>query len=254
MPGIAAASSATLLAAALLGAPTCVLAQSATAVQEKAIPATAPTQSVSDLPSARPAVLTQARASTGAGAVHWNGSALTIHAGGEDLPGILAQVAHATGLKVTGGVPDERVFGVYGPGPVQQVLADLFNGLYVNLLLVNGTATQPKELILTPRTGGPTPPSPPRSIEYEPPPTRSQRPYRGSSAPAGNFGPPQFQPAGTPPAGISISGANAEADPAAAADAGGQPQSPNGVRTPEQIFEELRKRQQGAQPGAAASQ
>ena len=254
MHRIAARSSRTLFAAALLGLPVYVVAQSATATTENGIPATAPTQSISDLPSARPAVLMQERrASTGAGAVQWTGSVLSIHASGEDLPGILSQVSRATGLKVTGGVPDERVFGVYGPGPVQQVLADLFNGLYVNLLLVNGSPTQPRELILTPRTGGPTPPAPPRSIDFEPPPTRFQRPYRGSSAPVGNFGPPQYQPAGTPAAVMPASDANSGAGAAEAAD-GGQPQSPNGVRTPEQIFEGLRKRQQGAQPAGAANQ
>ena len=127
----------------------------------------------------------QARAPIGGAAVQWDGAILAIHASGEDLPGILTEVARATGLKVTGGVPDERVFGTYGPGPVQQVLADLFNGLYVNLLLVNGTETQPKELILTPRTGGPTPPSPARSIEAFEQPTahRHDRPYRGVPPP-----------------------------------------------------------------------
>ncbi len=212
-----------------------------------AIPATAPTQSVSDLPSARPATLPyQPRVAVGTGAVQWDNAVLTIHASGEDLPGILTQVSRATGLKVTGGVPDERVFGVYGPGPVQQVLSELFDGLYVNLLLVNGTATQPKELILTPRTGGPTPPSPARSIAaYEEAPARVDRPRR--MAPGTPF-PPSMQQGGQP-AGIAPA---ADATGNTTPDASGQPQSPNGVRTPEQIFEELRRRQAAQQGGAPA--
>lgn len=175
-----------LLSAAL---PLAAIAQGAGV----AIPATAPTQSVSDLPSARPATAPdRQRTPPGANAVQWDGAAMTIHASGEDLPGIVTEVARATGLKVTGGVPDERVFGVYGPGPVQQVLADLFNGLYVNLLLVNGAPTQPKELILTPRTGGPTPPSPARSIEtFDQRPMRNDRPYRGTPPPGLSLAPQQ---------------------------------------------------------------
>ena len=217
------------------------------------IPATSPTQSVSDLPSARPATLPyRPRTAIDATAVHWDGSALTIHASGEDLPGLLAAVARATGMKVTGGVPDERVFGSYGPGPVQTVLADLFNGMYVNLLLVNDTAIQPKELILTPRTGGPTPPSPARTIEAsDPPPRRSNdRPYRGTPPPGLGLA-PQQQPNGTPAPGSPLPDANPNA--IATPDANGQPQSPNGVRTPEQIFEELRRRQ-AAQQGNAPTQ
>jgi hypothetical protein len=240
-------SSPRLLLAFTLTAPMCVsAAQGTPAAAGAAIPATSPTHSVSDLPSARPAMLPyQQRTPVDANAVQWNGSVMTIHANGEDLPGILSEVVRATGLKVTGGVPDERVFGVYGPGPVQQVLADLFSGIYVNLLLVNGTATQPKELILTPRTGGPTPPSPARTIETsDQQPRRNDRPYRGTPPPGLGVAPQQ--PNGPPPSG----GVPA---PNAAPDANGQPQSPNGVRTPEQIFEELRKRQAAAQ-GAAASQ
>jgi hypothetical protein len=236
-----------LLALLLPGMPVIAVAQ------DVAIPATAPTQSVSDLPSARPATLPyQPRAGAGTNAVQWDGSTMTIQASGEDLPAILSAVSRATGLKVTGGVPDERVFGVYGPGTVQQVVTDLFGGLYVNLLLVNGTATQPKELILSPRTGGATPPSPARSIAYEPQqPNRTDRPFRGTPPQGAGLTQP---PPGSPLPGVVSSGAPGQ-DPNAAAptDANGQPQSPNGVPTPEQIFEKLRK-QQAAQQGGAATQ
>ena len=218
-------------------------AQVAVPAPAATLPATAPTGSVSDLPSARPATLP--RRAEGNAAIQWDGAVLAIRASGEDLPTILTEVSRVTGLKVTGGVPDERVFGNYGPGSVQQVVADLLDGLYVNLVLLDGTATAPKELILTPRTGGPTPPSPARAVVYEPPIVRADRPFRSTPAP-GLSEPPSQQPAGSPIVGSQ------GADPNAAAAPGGssaQPQSPNGVRTPEQIFEELRKRQQQAQQG-----
>ncbi len=246
MHRFAVAPSPLLLALALLGAPVYVAAQSTPS--PVAIPATAPTQSVSDLPSAHPAALPyQSRTAVGKTAVQWDGAVLTIQASGEDLPAILTEISRATGLKVTGGVPDERVFGVYGPGSVQQVVADLFNGMYVNLLLVNGTATQPKELILTARTGGATPPSPARSIAYEPPPpSRSNdRPFRGT--PTQGVGLAPQQPNVLPPAGVA---ATPDTSTGTTVDANGQPQSPNGVRTPEQIFEELRKRQASQQNSA----
>ena len=88
------------------------------------------------------------------------GTALSVVGGGDSLRSILRQVARATGMKVTGGVPDEPVYGSYGPAPVQQVMSTLFSGLSVNMMLVNDTATKPKELVLTARTGGATPPPP----------------------------------------------------------------------------------------------
>lgn len=249
-----------LLCAPVLGAQT-------------AVPPTAPTQSVSDLPSAQPnAVATIPGA---ASKVTWNGSQLTVEASGEALPEILGRVAHETGMKITGGVPDERVYGKYGPASVQTVLAQLFDGLAVNMMLVNETATKPKELLLTVRSGAPTPPST-RQVatdypQYRPNPVRTPGP---STPPVNLTRPPQptehpeqsptngsqsaFPPLAPPPAdntAFTNNGNTEPSTPAASSTPGNsgsttdssQPQSPNGVKTPEQIFEELRKRQQQQQ-------
>ena len=240
-----------------------------------AIPATAPTQSVSDLPSAHPAIVE----STPRGESHitWNGANLTVNAGGSALPEIVQQIARETGMKITGGVPDERVFGTYGPAPVQVVMGELFDGLAINMMLVNGTETTPKELVLTTRSGAATPPQvrqvsndDDRSRRRSGPITPAgQQPGRGfgpqqqrSQAPGGpgatpgngspnsdstgNTGGPPPTPAGNaaPGADNGSSTNNATPDSTATTD---QQQSPNGVRTPEQIFEELRKRQQQQQ-------
>ncbi|MGI4756139.1 MAG: hypothetical protein ACRYGF_04735 [Janthinobacterium lividum] len=213
-----------------------------------AIPPTAPTQSVSNLPSARPVV---PATHSGQGQVTWTGSVLSVKGNGDSLRNLLRQVARTTGMRVTGGIPDEQVFGSYGPAPVQQVLADLFNGLNVNLLLVNGSQTQPKELILTTRSGGPTPPSATQPMAMEDPadvnlaqprPGRHTSPDSFSGLPAQTQqGSQQAGPA-VPLNDTSATGNGSAADTSAAAT--GQPQSSDGVKTPEQIFEELRNRQQ----------
>jgi hypothetical protein len=243
-----------------------------------AIPATAPTQSVSDLPSAHPAVTeTTPR---GHAKIVWNGAQVTIEAGGSALPEILQKIARETGMKITGGVPDERVFGTYGPGPVQSVMGELFEGLAVNMMLINGSATAPKELVLTARTGAASPPqvrqvsgdsdesSTPMSFPVPPSqqprrsygpsqPQRSENPgaLNGTRAPqlsdayAGEPMPPDTA-LNPPEDNASTSGepmennqpAENSAPPPSAED-----QSSNGNRTPEQIFEELRRRQQEQQ-------
>ncbi len=230
-----------------------------------AIPATAPT-SVSDLPSARPAA-TVASTTRGQSRVTWADGALTVAGNGDSLRNILSKVARQTGMKVTGGVPEEPVFASYGPAPLQTVIAELFDGISVNMVLTDKAGE--KNLVLTARTGGVTPPQArPLSDEeqgrgaggrpgaYEPP-----RPFgseaRGNDRPAGAPppGPGQGQPGALPPvaspdvpAGTATPATDAPAaaatDSTGTTDSTGQQQSPNGVRTPEQIFEELRKRQQ----------
>lgn len=186
---------------------------------------------------------------------------LSVRATGQSLPAILRQIARLTGMKVTGGAPGDPVFGTYGPGPVQAVMASLFDGLNVNMLLVNDSPTKPKELILTARTGGATPPAPTQDVTVEAAPINGNpadanlaqpRPGRHTSPDSFQGGPqPQDQQgAGVPGIGLAPSvpvtdGSNGNGSSSTSTDANGTPQSPNGVRTPEQIFEELRKRQQG---------
>lgn len=228
-----------------------------------AIPATPPTQSVSDLPSAHPnAVATNL---IQASDVTWDGSDLTIAANGEPMPELLGRVAHETGMKITGGVPDERIFGKYGPAPVQVVLGQLFDGLSINMMLVNATQTKPKELLLTVRSGAASPPStrqvsdnyqprrqpqPIQPIAQQPPPGSPQQRPNNQAAPSA------FPPLAPPPADNTAFTNNGNAATTAnstpttstpttsTSPDSSQPQSPNGVKTPEQIFEELRKRQQ----------
>lgn len=63
-------------------------------------------------------------------------------------------------MRITGHVADQKVFGNYGPASPSTILATLLDGTGSNMLLQETAADRPAELILTPRTGGPTPPSP----------------------------------------------------------------------------------------------
>ena len=85
---------------------------------------------------------------------------LNVRANDSSLNQILRSISRATGLKITGGVQDQRVFGNYGPASTSSVLATLLDGTGTNIVLLEGDVTTPPELILTPRGGGPTPPNP----------------------------------------------------------------------------------------------
>jgi hypothetical protein len=110
---------------------------------------------------------------------------LDVRANDSSLNQILRYISRETGLKITGGVQDERVFGNYGPASTSTILATLLDGTGTNILLLEGNATTPPELILTPRGGGPTPPNPnaPGFDDGEPP-VQAQAPQ--DYAPASN--------------------------------------------------------------------
>lgn len=107
---------------------------------------------------------------------------LDVRADDSSLNQILRAISRQTGLKITGGVADQRVFGNYGPATTASVLATLLDGTGTNLLLLEGNASTPPELILTPRGGGPTPPSPSAPIfDDTPEPTPVQIPVQQQS-------------------------------------------------------------------------
>lgn len=86
---------------------------------------------------------------------------LDVRADNSSLNQILREIARETGMKIIGGVADQRVFGNYGPAPAGTVLQTLLDGTNTNVLLQERAAThEPEELILTPRSGGVTPPGP----------------------------------------------------------------------------------------------
>jgi hypothetical protein len=151
---------------------------------------------------------------------------------------ILRQIAQATGIKITGGVVDERVFGQYGPAPTSQVLATLLDGTSSNMLLNDPEGNDSAELILTPRNGGPTPPNPNAApLDDRPEPPRPvQRPAPASVE---NSNPRRHRPG----ADAAIAAPETPASPSDTT----QPDSPNEVKTPQQIYDQLQHMRQQQQ-------
>lgn len=140
-------------AAGNLGAQVVPSSQTA-APQSSALPATSPT--TLPAPIAAKPVITPAHRAT----VTYAAGMLNVRADNSSLNQILREISRLTGMKITGGVVDERVFGNYGPAEPSTILATLLGGTGSNILLRESGTSVPTELILTPRNGGPTPPNP----------------------------------------------------------------------------------------------
>ena len=226
--------------------------------QSPALPATPPTaaqQPVAQQPAAAPApappVIHRAQI------VYAQGQ-LQVVADNSSLNQILRDIAQQTGMKITGGVVDQRVFGKYGPGAPAGILATLLNGTGCNMLLREGPTHTPVELILTPRNGGPTPPSPSASALDDQAPSINQvtagqlaspnRPVQAAQQPAAQQTP--VDPPGLirQPGIVPIYGSGAAAAVAAPPSTNSNPQSPNGVLTPQQIYQQLQQLQSQLPP------
>jgi len=204
--------------------------QPATQPENTAAPAPTSTERVAEVPARR-------------ASVNYSGGKLSIVATNSSLNQILRDISRTAGITITGGVAEERVFGTYGPGTPAQVLNDLLDGTGSNMLYVQGAGTRKSELVLTTRTGGPTPPNPNAARfdagEDEAPRQQSQ-PVADVPAASSqqNSAPPPPQPDTPAPAPASSS-----SDSSTSGD-----QSNGGAKTPQQIFDELMKlRQQNQQ-------
>jgi hypothetical protein len=146
---------------------------------------------------------------------------LSIHADNSSLAGILRQFASSSGMKMEGLSGDERVFGTFGPGAPRDVLADLLNGTAYNVALIgdldNGA---PRELVLTPATHAAAAPAPPPQVNSD-----------DSNEQETQDVPPQ------PPPDVPQQPATTQT-----------PATP-GVRTPQQLFEQLQRMRQGQGQG-----
>jgi hypothetical protein len=107
---------------------------------------------------------------------------LEVHADNSSLNQILREISRQTGMKIVGGVADQRVFGSYGPAPAATVLQTLLDGTGTNILLQESRTHAPEQLVLTPQTGGPTPP-PPSSPSYDATETEPDLPVPAAARP-----------------------------------------------------------------------
>src|ERR1700722_9822762 len=228
-----AAASLALSGSLLAQTPPTPQATSPASPQQSALPATSPTAT----PAPPPIPLTPAQLPPKPAKITFAPGVLSISADNASLNQILRQIGTDTGMKITGGVSDERVFGESGPAPPDQILSALLDGTGSNMVLVHRDGDAPAELILTPRQGGPTPPSPSSAVfndssePRETPSVQAAHPVPEPPGPANQVNPPTSTGAstGTPPTDSS------------------QPESPNGVKTPQQIYEQLQRMRQQQQ-------
>ncbi len=92
--------------------------------------------------------------------VSYSNGLLEISSNNASLNQILWAIEARTGMKVTGGVHDQRVFGHYGPALPADILVTLLDGTGTNILFLEGGPSSKMELIMTARGGGQTPRSP----------------------------------------------------------------------------------------------
>ena len=222
-----------------------IVASAAACGAQSNLPPTAPTAiTPSQLPSANPPVTHQDALVT------WDGRLLQVSANGESLARTLQSIASRTGVHVTGASPEDRLYGSYGPAPLADVLAQLFEGLPINLLFMDRSGSKSAELILTPRNGSASPPNAyPQRQEVTAQPYPVNQP---GGAPSSGVFPPGAQPfpsgGGASPAGAQgvSSFPSSQATDSSNPTGGGNPVSPNGVKTPQEIFEQLQRLRSGA--------
>lgn len=176
---------------------------------------------------------------------------LTIISRNSTLSDILHAVARQTGaaIELPPGAGFERVAGRMGPGPARNVLAELLNGSRYDYVMVAST-TNPgglQHVILTPKSGG-ADSSPAAPVATFQPPSQSEpqvMPNGGDMPPDASADdqdvPPDELPNQQPSAGE-------QPEPQAYNPGAPQPgQQPSGVKTPEQLLQELQRMQQQQQ-------
>jgi hypothetical protein len=161
--------------------------------------------------------------------VVWDASGLRISASNSSLQQILNEVSTDTGTKVVGNVPDQRVFGSYGPGQASDVLLQLLQGSGFNVLLAGDLGHgAPSQIVLTPRRTGAA--NAPAGINPQQPQAQQDQ---DDTETVDQQEPPE-QPEETVPAIPPTPQPNQ-----------GQPgMPPNGpMRTPQEIMQEMQQRQ-----------
>ena len=157
--------------------------------------------------------------------IDFSANRLTIQAANSSLRAILDQLNRLTGVQVQGLSKDERIFGIYGPGAPQEVLASLLDDSGYNVL-ISGRKPDgaPREVVLTARAAEASPAGSPAAG------TRTQAADEDDEGENNESAPQPPQPAMfAPPQQVPSANNN------------GQPQP---VKTPQQMFEELQRMHQ----------
>jgi hypothetical protein len=156
--------------------------------------------------------------------VVWDANGLRINASNSSLQQILNEVATETGSKVEGPVPDQRIYGDYGPGQARDVLSQLLQGSGYNVLLAGDLGKgAPREIVLSPRQAGSANQQNPNAYRPQQDPDE-EIPEQPEEQPQPPVQPPQQQMQNNPSLRPGF--------------------GPNGpIRTPQQVMEEMQQRQ-----------
>lgn len=130
--------------------------------------------------------------------VTYQNGLLEVHADNSSLNQILRDISRETGMRIIGGVADQRVFGSYGPASASTVLQTLLEPTNTNMLLEESPTHDPKQLVLSSRAGGATPPAP-SSASYDSYENEPELPVPAGAPPAQTRSTPvAMMPIGTP--------------------------------------------------------
>lgn len=167
--------------------------------------------------------------------VGWNGQDLMIAAANASLHQILHDVSTATGLKLEGlavgpgSQGDQRIFGSYGPAPALEVLSQLLDGSDYNVLMVGDQwEGAPRELVLTAKARG----------------VKANSPALPGNAQQNQSADEEAPEDPEPPEQPDL---NLRRPPSIPPSQPGQPGP--GVRTPQQMLQDMQQRQQQLQNG-----
>ncbi len=165
--------------------------------------------------------------------VSYQDSQLTIVAPNSTLSDILRAVKKQTGAEIEIPAAPERVVTRLGPGPARDVVADLLNGSRFNYVLLGSAADDASltRIVLVAKTG------PQEITPNQPPPD----PALGIPQ-AGNAAPPEEQAEDAPEA-VEDTTADENGDQAADGEQPAQNQDQSGVKTPQQMLQEMQQRQ-----------
>jgi hypothetical protein len=165
--------------------------------------------------------------------VVWDANGLRINASNSSLQQILNEVATETGSKVEGPVPDQRIYGEYGPGQARDVLSQLLQGSGYNVLLAGDLGKgAPREIVLSPRQAGPANQQNPNAYR----PQQNPNAYRPQQDPDEEI---PDQPEEQPQPPVPPPQQQMQNNPSLRPGFG-----PNGpIRTPQQVMEEMQQRQ-----------
>ncbi len=169
--------------------------------------------------------------------VSYQNSQLTIVAPNSTLGDILRAVRKQTGAEIEIPPATERVVTHLGPGPAREVMAELLNGSRFNYVLLGSPADNSvlTRIVLVAKVTTPEANPNPAQIAEQQQPGMVQR--------SGNQGVgPEAEPSGMPSPDDAAE--DAAADQAAAeAEQPTPPSDQNGVKTPQQMLQEMQQRQ-----------